>query len=290
MTHTVAHWLRIRTRSVLRACCLVSTATVMIVAMGILALAQNVNAQESRTFGALTIRLGGVPTGTSADVTITASSTGPPRVLHLSGTGEMSVKLEPGMYVITGLAIPGYSAPPAQRVTIVAGQPSTVILTYTAPPGVQPPGVQAPGVQAPGVQPLGALTIRLSGLAAGSTVDVIIGDASTGAKKVLRVSSAGETMGRLEPGIYTVGGAAVSGYSAPPSPEGHGHRGSALDRDANVHGDAWSTDSSSTRTRRTDGQVERATRRNVSGHHHHIADRSKENARPVGRRPDVRQC
>jgi len=85
MTHTVAHWLRIRTRSVLRACCLVSTATVMIVAMGILALAQNVNAQESRTFGALTIRLGGLPTGTSADVTITSSSTGPPRVLH--GTG-----------------------------------------------------------------------------------------------------------------------------------------------------------------------------------------------------------
>ncbi len=63
-----------------------------------------------------------------------------------------AVKLAPGTYMVAGLAVPGYSAPAGQRVTVAAGQPSTVTLTYSAIPGAQTPGVQAPGVQTPGVQ------------------------------------------------------------------------------------------------------------------------------------------
>ena len=124
----------------------------------------------------------------------------------MSSAGQTLGRLEPGIYIVAGGAVPGYSASPSQRVTVVAGRASTVTLLYTAIPGVQVPPVQARG----------GLTISLSGLATGSSVDVIIDDASTGAKKVLRVASTGETLGSLNPGVYTIAGAAVPGYSAPP--------------------------------------------------------------------------
>ena len=160
MTHGVTHWMRIRMRSILRVCSLASTAIVMIAAIGTLALAQSFNVQDARTVSALTIKLAGLPTGLSVNVTIALVSREPTKVLRLSGAGEIAVKLAPGTYVVAGLAVPGYSAPASQRVTVAAGQPSTVTLTYSAIPGAQTPGVQAPGVQTPGVQAPGG---RLQG-------------------------------------------------------------------------------------------------------------------------------
>ena len=200
-------------------------------------------------------------------------------MLRVSGAGQTLGRLEPGIYVVAGAAVPGYSASPSQRVTVVAGRASTVTLLYTAIPGVQVPPVQARG----------GLTISLSGLATGSSVDVIIDDASTGAKKVLRVASTGETLGSLDPGVYTIAGAAVPGYSAPPVQRVAVTAGGPTAVTLTYTAIPGVQTPPSTSAWRTGGQVERLAHWIVGERHDHIADWDKENAPSIGRRPDVRR-
>jgi len=150
--------------------------------------------------------LSGLAAGSTVDVIIGDASTGAKKVLRVSSAGETMGRLEPGIYTVGGAAVPGYSAPPSQRVTVTAGRPSTVTLTYTA----------IPGVRIPPAQGRGGLTVRVSGLPVGTSADITI-ISPTGARKTLGLSDVGRTFGNVEPGTYTIIGATAEGYSAPAS-------------------------------------------------------------------------
>lgn len=132
--------------------------------------------------GSLTVNIGGLPSGTTAAVTVT----GPGGFSRILTATETLASLTPGAYTVTGASVTTsggrYGAVPAsQPVTVVAGaNPVLATVTYALATG--------------------SLTVNISGLAAGINAQVTI----AGPAGFTRSVSATQTLSVLEPGPYMI--------------------------------------------------------------------------------------
>jgi hypothetical protein len=154
------------------------------------------------TTGTLGLTVGGLPTGTSAAITIT----GPASYSSTATATQDIASLTPGSYTVTAAAVTvgttSYTATPAtQTVAVTANTKVTATVTYAVSGGA----------------PSGRLIVTLTGLPAGATGNVIVTGPTT---RVDTVRASPDTLTGLTAGTYTLaaGTATNAATSYTPTP------------------------------------------------------------------------
>ncbi len=153
--------------------------------------------QKQPVTGVLSISLSGLPGTSSVDVTVRFPD-GFRQTYHLPGTGTETVNnLAPGTYTISTSDVDGFMTPEDKVIELSEGQTQSVAIVYKRKQPVT-----------------GALTVVLNGPADVSSVGVTVAGANGFNQSFSLSSTRRRTLQRLTPGIYTVTGAGIPGYSA----------------------------------------------------------------------------